>query len=70
MTTASEQPRTRRYAFIATGLALALLAAAAGLALQQMPTGSTLALDLFGMKVHLTVGSGPHALALTFREAS
>lgn len=70
MRTASRSPGPRRNAFIATSLTFALLVTATGYALQQMPTGGALALDLFGMEIHFTVGNGPHALALTFREAS
>ena len=70
MTIASEHGKHRRNAFIATGLTLALLATATGYASQQMPVGGALSLNLFGMEIHLTSGDGPHALALTFREAS
>lgn len=70
MTTASEHRKHRRNAFIATGLTLALLVTATGYAVQQIPEGSALTLNLFGMEIHLTAGGGPRALALTFREAS
>ncbi len=70
MTTASEHRKHRRSAFIATGLTLALLATATSYAVQQMPEGGALSLNLFGMEIHLSVGDGPSALALTFREAS
>jgi hypothetical protein len=70
MTTASEHRKHRRNAFIATGITLALLATATGYAVQQMPEGGALSLNLFGMEIHLAAGDGPRALALTFREAS
>lgn len=65
----SSRPRQRLNSFAALGLSLAFLATAGGYAIQQMPDGELVTLDLFGMQIGLSTGQESRVFDLTFREA-